>query len=396
MEQQFSGQITTPKMDGNSFGNGCVEGQINQILDQYSASKVFLVSTNSLVENGLLGRVQTLLGDRLVGGFYSSKPHTPRGVVRDAVKEASQCSPDLLISLGGSSVVDLTKAVALVLAEGDDFGNLCVRFSPTEGLVLPALAKPKLPHISIPTTLSASEYTFAVAITDEITGEKELSVDPKLTPKWTFHDGDFCRDTPAELWSSTGMKILADCIEVLGSKASKPITDAIAIGALELLMEHLPKSVENSNTSTDRMKCLSAGFMILGQAQNASLGLVAGLRHQLGGGLGISHGIGSTIVLPHVMEWSIKEAEPKYANAARKIGVATFEESNPSAAQKLVDAVRNLAAELNLPTKLSEVGATSDSFQAIAEHVKSDFAVANSPRPIQSTEDVLEVLLAAY
>jgi len=150
---------------------------------------------------------------------------------------------DCLVSLGGSSVIDLTKGVALVLAEGEDLEHCHVRFSPSNGMQAPNLPHQKLPHIALPTTLSGSEFTNVLGITDESKGVKNLYMDYKLTPKWVLLDPELTCSTPSVLWAGTGMKVFADCLEELCSPRANPFTDALALEALNILYNQLPLSV---------------------------------------------------------------------------------------------------------------------------------------------------------
>ena len=226
------GQFIMPGLQGVVFEDNCVRDKLTSIVEQLGASKVFLFTTPSLTRTPYVQLIQNTLGDKLVGSFTESVAHTPESVVRKAAQQVKSLSVDCLISFGGSSVVDLAKSTALTLAEGDDYQAMKVSFSPETGPVVPPLLQPKIPHIAIPTTLSSSEYSFASVVTDENSGEKNLFVDFKLTPKWVFHDATLCVATPNRLWASSGMKIFSDSLEALCSPRANPYTDALALGAL--------------------------------------------------------------------------------------------------------------------------------------------------------------------
>ena len=136
--------------------------------------------------------------------------------------------------------------------------------------------------------------------------------------------------------------------------------------------------------------------MALSNAMNASLGLVAGIRHQLGGGLGLSHGVASTIVLPHVMRWNAAEASAAMSRAAVQLGISLPEDSPEDGAEALVTAISNMISTLNIPANLSDVGVSREDLLGVANHVVGDFAIANNARPVKSTDDVMQVLEAAF
>jgi maleylacetate reductase len=181
----------------------------------------------------------------------------------------------VLVSFGGGSVVDLTKGMALVLAEGEDFDRLQAHFTLATGLQAPKLPAPKLPHLAIPTTLSGGEFTGGIGITDEERGEKDVYLDPKTTPRWVFLDASLSTATPADLWAGTGMKMFADGLEMLCSPRATPYTNALAHQALELLYQNLPGGVADANDVTARGNCLFAPFMLVPYLLNVGANLVA-------------------------------------------------------------------------------------------------------------------------
>ena len=342
-----------------------------------------------------MAALEELLGSKLAGTFTGSQPHTPRTLVIEATEKAKQAEADCVISFGGSSVVDLAKSIILTLAEGEDFDTLHVKYTNETGLVMPPLANPKLPHIALPTTLSGSEYTFAAAMSDEVRKEKDLYFDPKLVPKYVFHDPTLCMNTPDSLWAGTGMKIVSDCLEMICARQPSPITDMFAAEGLRILLENLPSASSPTKTEEQRQSCLFAAFLGLSVTPNASLGLVAALRHQLGAHQDVSHGEGSTIVLPHVLKWNLSFAQTALASAARRIGVS-FSSDDKEAAVTLVGAVEELIDRLSLPKTLKEVGVSETALSDISERVVHDFAVAGNPRPVSNSEEVLQILRSAY
>lgn len=349
-----------------------------------------------MIRTDLLPAVRDVIGQNLVGEFTASRAHTPRQTVLDAAQQAREIGADGLISFGGSSVVDMTKGVALVLAEGDDFDRTHASFTPETGLQLPELPAPKLPHIALPTTLSGAEFTGAIGITDEARGEKELFVDAKLTPRWVFLDPELSTATPNDLWAGTGMKLFADGLESICSLRTTPYTDALAQQGLNLLFNHLPASVVSSDRVADRGRCLFAAFMLLPNLLNVGLGMVAGLRHQIGASSGVPHGVASTIVLPHVLRWNLPAATEQLAQTALRLDIAKAGTEPELAARQLIEAVERLIAQLNLPSRLRDVDVSEAALTGIAEHVLHDFVLATNPRRVDNREEVVDILRAAW
>lgn len=154
--------------------------------------------------------------------------------------------------------------------------------------------------------------------------------------------------------------------------------------------------VANAEDVTARGNCLFAAFMILPNLLNVGLGMIAGLRHQIGGGHGVPHGVASTIVLPHVMRWNLSAAMQSLSTAAVRLGFVQQGTAHEAAAERIIQAVEELITKLNLPSRLRDVEVPQDALPGIAEHVTHDFVVATNPRRIEKSEDVMEVLQAAW
>ena len=391
----LAGRLVHPAGEGIVWGPGTVARDLPGLLERTGIRRPFIVTTGSVERSGLADRVAAVVGDSLAGTFAGSKEHTPEPAVLAGADAARTAGADGLVALGGSSVVDLVKGMAMVLAEGDDFAALRGH-QPGGGESgrgrRPRLNEPKLPQISLPTTLSGAEFTGAAGITDPATGAKEIYADPKLAPRWVILDPEITVDTPDSLWAATGMKALADTIETQCSRRATPLSDAVTRAAMTMLLADLGPSLAGPPPMDEaqlaaRGRCQYAVGMALPQLAMVGVGLVAGLRHQLGGALGVGHGVASTIVLPHVLRWNAPACPDQLADAARAAGLASADE--------LIGAVEALTVQLGLPTRLSEVGVTEADFPAVADHVLGDPAIRTNPRPVTGPDDVIEVLQAA-
>ena len=377
----IAGRIVNPRSDGVVYGPGVARSELASLLDRLGTSRAFLVTTPSLNRSGVAADVAGWLGDRCAGTFTGSRQHTPAPVVVEAARVASTTGADGLVSLGGSSVVDLTKGVALLLGGGDLADHRLVPGAPRR----PDDRTPKLPHVAVPTTLSGAEFTSVAGITDPELGEKQMYADRGLIPRWVVFDSELAESCPARLWAGTGMKVVADTIEVLCARRANPQTEALALGALRLLVAELGPATADR---TDRGMCQFAVAMVFPQLAAVGVGLVAALRHQLGGGLGIPHGEASTIVLPHVMRYNLPAAEDRYRRAAATLGLSTAEE--------LIARIEQLTAELGLPGRLRDTGiARHDLDGAVVGHVLADVGSRGNIAPVDAA-GVSQVLDAAW
>lgn len=395
MADTLKGEFLNPHSEGVIFGPGSMKDRLPGLLAQTGAKKVFLISTPSITRTELLKKTEEAAGSLLAGTFTESCANTPRSVVLKAADKVRETGAELLISLGGSSVIDLAKAVALVLAEGENFDAHCIRFDSEGTVQIPALKKKKLPHIALPTTPSGSEFTNILAVTNEESSRKDFVVDEKLTPRWVFLDPVLTKFTPDKLWSSTVMKEFSDCLEEICSTKSTPYTEALAMRALGMLYGDLIPSIQNPSDLSIRGRIQFASFMSSTNIMNAKLGIVSALRHQLGA-YGVSHGIASTIVLPHCLRWNLPYAKEALSKASVELGISDANSTSEDSTLGLIDAVEKLIEELGLPRRLSEVNLPREALMDIAEKSARDYIAATNPRPVKNADELMEILDAAW
>lgn len=133
------------------FGAGCFRERFSQVLEQIGVRHAFLITTPSIVCSPLLSIIKETIGEYLVRDFTESRAHTPRGIVLEATHRVNEVKQvDVLVSLGCSSVIDLTNGVTLVLSEGENLDNHKIRFNPKSEIESPRLLNPKLPRIALP------------------------------------------------------------------------------------------------------------------------------------------------------------------------------------------------------------------------------------------------------
>src|SRR6478752_27442 len=384
MPPLLSGRILNPRSDGVHYGPGVAQTELPGLVARVGGTRAFVVTTPSVERAGLAADVAGWLGAAWAGTFAGSREHTPAPVVIEATDAARAAGADCLVSLGGSSVVDLTKGVALLLGQGGDLAE----YRMERGRPRPTLRAVKVPHIAVPTTLSGAEFTAVAGITDPAVGEKQMYLDPQLLPRWVVFDSMLAASCPARLWAGTGMKVVADTIEVLCARRANPQTDALALGALQLLVENLGPATAAADDHVARGRCQFAVAMVFPQLAAVGVGLVAALRHQLGGGLGIPHGEASTIVLPHVMRYNLPAATGQYHRAAAALGLPSPE--------AFIARIEALTVELGLPTCLSATGIDrADLDGTLVEHVLNDGGSRRNIAPVE-TDGVRQLLEAAW
>lgn len=386
MTPGLQGEINHPHSDGIVFGVGACRQRLQEVLDRTAIHRAFLVTTPSVASSPLVKTAREAIGLRLAGEFSGSKAQSPKSVIVKAVQQVKEAKVDGLISLGGSSVVDVTKGVALVLAEGEHLDPFLANVPPP--VVSGAPRAPRLPHIALPTTLSGAEYSPYLGITDDTKHEKHIYLDKGVAPRFVLLDAELTLYTPSALWAATGMKLLADCLEETCSPRSNPYTDALSLTALKMVFQGLRPSLDLPLDCELRGRILFASFMSAMNFSTTSLGLVAALRHPLGG-RGVAHGVASTIVLPHVLNWNMASAADKLAHVSAELGLG----SDP---ERLVEATENLTRSLALPNRLRDVGINRADLPGIAEHAAHSFSIATNPRPVKDPSELVAVLENAW
>ncbi|HUC21915.1 MAG TPA: iron-containing alcohol dehydrogenase [Streptosporangiaceae bacterium] len=376
--------------------------QLGALLDEWQVSRAMIVTGRSLeAEGSVLRMVADRLGDRAVITFAGSRQHTSDESVlagRDAFVD-SGC--DAVVSIGGGSAVDTAKGIALAAVVGDDLVPYRARVK-RDAPGQPSLERGKLggagsgpscrhdrvlvPHVAIPTTLSGAEYTDHAGITTAATGVKEQIYHQDLVPVAVILDPRATVATPVELWLSTGVKVLDHVVEIICSPFTSAASEALCLGSLRRVARQLVSSSDPEALEA-RAELQIAAWLAVAGYPNQMAGVGHAIGHQLGGLCGVPHGIGACCILPLAMEFNSKAAAEQLCLLAGELGG----EHSPQAA---VGAVRRLIRELQLPTRLREVGVPDSRLPEIAEQAFADEAIVGNPRIVESPAQILEEILA--
>lgn len=380
------------------YGSGAVRELLSE-LKLLGANRVMLVTSPSVRRNPLVGgRVESLLGPRLVAVFDGVRPHVPYACLQDGLEKLHATAPDVLVSLGAGSVVDAARALALAFGEGlrdaADLERFRAVFDPPSSTHIPPTSGRSLPLIAVPTTLSAAEFANCGALTSETRGTKDLLIADELTPRVVILDADLAVTTPIALWSSTGLRALDHAIETVYSPRSGPITDALSLDAIRRLSSALRVTSTDANNISARESAQVAAWASYFGEMNLTLGLSHAIGHQIGARHGVQHGWTSCVVLPSVMRWLAPVTAEKQAMIAAAFGVDVSHRSPEEAAEQAAQEVERLVADLALPTSLSDIGVEPQHFAGLADVVMEDLVVAGSPRPV-THGDVVNILQSA-
>lgn len=357
----------------NIMGAGCLPEAILSIRAQ-GFRNALIVTDKVLNDLGVAAKVQALLSAQEVKSvvFDGTHPNPTVGNVRAglAMLQHNQC--DCVISLGGGSPHDCAKGIALCATNGGEISDY-------EGV--DRSAKPQLPLIAINTTAgTASEMTRFCIITDESRHIKMAIVDRNVTPLLSVNDPELMLAKPKGLTAATGMDALTHAVEAYVSTAATPITDACALKAVELIAQHLRTAVAQGGNLQAREQMAYAQFLAGMAFNNASLGYVHAMAHQLGGFYDLPHGVCNALLLPHVEAFNVLTSAARLADVAVAMGVAVDKAQPEAGAQACLAAIRQLALDIGIPASLGELGVQEKDIPLLASNALKDACGLTNPR----------------
>ncbi|HAS6393894.1 TPA: L-threonine dehydrogenase [Vibrio vulnificus] len=370
----------------NLMGAGCLKDAADSIKAQ-GFTKGLIVTDKILNQIGVVKQVQDLLSERHVETvvFDGTQPNPTIGNVNAGLALLKQNECDFVISLGGGSPHDCAKGIALVAANGGEIADY-------EGV--DNSAKPMLPLIAINTTAgTASEMTRFCIITDEERHIKMAIVDKHTTPLISVNDPELMLAKPASLTAATGMDALTHAVEAYVSIAATPITDAVAIKAIELIQAHLRTAVAHGDDIEAREQMAYAQFMAGMAFNNASLGYVHAMAHQLGGFYDLPHGVCNAILLPHVQRYNAQVCPERLRDVAKAMGVNVEGMSAEQGAEAAIDAIVALAKDVGIPAGIRELGAKSEDIPTLADNALKDACGFTNPK--QATHEEISAIFEA-
>jgi alcohol dehydrogenase len=284
--------------------------------------------------------------------------------------QANNC--DAIITLGGGSAHDCGKGVGLVVGNGGNIRDFAGVDKST---------KPMPPFVAINTTAgTASEMTRFCIITNTDTHVKMAIIDWRCTPNVAINDPLLMIGMPSELTAATGMDALTHAVEAYVSTIATPITDACAIKAIELIAGYLSKAVANGDDLEARDMMAYAEYLAGMAFNNASLGYVHAMAHQLGGFYNLPHGVCNAILLPTVSAYNMIAAPQRFADIAVALGENVTGLSVTEAAQKAIDRIKSLSASIGIPLGLKELNVKAADLKVMAGNAKEDSCQVTNPR----------------
>lgn len=368
--------------------------QLGGVMDRLGTGRAMVVcGPNILAYSNVVQRVQETLGERAAGLFSGIAPHSPVEVLQEAVAVARDLEPGVLIAVGGGSTSDTCKGIAVMLAEGGDLHDYEVRFEPPDKVIVPDLPHQKIPIIAVGTTMGAAELSHGGGgFTDKSLGRKILISGQGTMPKVVIIDGQALATTPMPIALSTAMGQFRIAVESIYSIDHHPISDALALHTIKMLVQHLPRCQDGDIDALLQVKTAACMPMLA----RPGLGLNTATAHQLGGLYDVPHGEANSILLPHTMRFNTDACAHRLALVAEAMGIDTRSMDHQAAALAAADGVADLCRNLGLPMTLQEAGVPYEGLELIAAATLHDRSLATNPKPIYDAGPIMSILQAAW
>jgi len=397
---------------------GCLPVALDELKTVLGKKKVFIVTDSFLYHNGYLNTITKKLDQMGImhTAFFDVEPDPSLACAKAGAKAMEAFAPDCIIAVGGGSAMDAAKIMWVMYEHPDvDFLDMAMRFMDIRKRVytFPQMGQ-KAYFIAVPTSSgTGSEVTPFAVITDESTGTKYPLADYELLPNMAIIDTDMMMNQPKGLTSASGIDALTHSLEAYASMLATDYTDGLAIKAIKLIFDYLPRCYDNGpNDPEAREKMANASTMAGMAFANAFLGICHSMAHKLGAFHHLPHGVANALLIDRVMRYNAVPVPTKmgtfsqydhphtlarYAEIADALGLGgnTDEEKLDA----LIAAINELKAAVGIKSTIAEYGIKEEDFLAtlddMVEQAFDDQCTGANPRyPLMS--EMKDMYLAAY
>ncbi len=362
---------------------------VGEYVKELNGKNIMIVTDPGIINAGLLKRLEKNLKDMSIDfTIYSEVVSNPIiSSIEKGAEIAKEAKTDLFIALGGGSSIDTAKGINILLSNGGGIKNYAGANK---------VQKPTCPLIAIPTTCgTGSEVTWSTVVSDPEQGYKFPVLTTHVMPDIAIIDPTLMSSLPSKLIASTGMDALTHALEAYVSTNAQPISDALAIHAIELISNNLRQAVhyqENQNYISE----MAIASTIAGIALNMPmLGLVHAMATPLGGIFNIPHGIANAVLLPYVMKFNLVACPERFAKIAQVMGEKVERLTTLEAAEKAFKAVQKLSSDVGIPNNLKDIGMDISKLEKLAEDSMKSGNCNTNPRK-NSIDEVKAIFCDAY
>lgn len=374
-----------------TFGEGLSNG-VCDVLQEFNCRKLLIVTDAFLLANGIVKDILASIESADIPYiiFSDVPPDSDINIVNRAADQAREQKCDSVLAVGGGSVIDTAKVVAVALTYGGDI---------REYQGLNNLEKPLIPLFAIPTTAgTGSEVSFAALVKDGEEHKKLLFASRYLAPLVAILDPTLIVSLPPKLTAATGLDAVTHNIESFTALATNSvISDALSIKSMQMLLKYLERATKHGDDMEARSATLIASTMAGLAFTNAGVGIVHALAHSTGARFNTHHGATNCVFLPHGMRFNKDVVASKYAELARSIGVSSSLNDN-EASDALIACVEELTIKVGLPGRLRDLGVpklSESQLAELADLTSTDPAIMFNPKE-SSIEDIIGIYERAY
>ncbi len=397
---------------------GCLPIALDELKNVMGKKRAFIVTDTFLYENGYTKAITDKLDEMGIAHatFFDVQPDPTLKNAKDGAAQMSAFKPDTIIALGGGSAMDAAKIMWVLYEHPDaDFMDMAMRFIDIRKRVytFPKMGE-KAYFIAIPTSAgTGSEVTPFAVITDEQTGVKYPLADYELLPNMAIIDTDFHMSAPKGLTAASGIDAVTHAVEAYAAMLATDYTDSLALGALKVIFEYLPRAYDNGSTDVEAREKMANAATMAGMAfANAFLGVCHSMAHKLGAFHHLPHGVANALMIEEVLRFNASEAPAKmgtfsqydhphtlnrYAQIADalSLGGNTDEEK----LENLIKAINELKAKVGIKETIRDYGIDENDFLSrldeMVEQAFDDQCTGANPRyPLMS--EIRQMYLNAY
>lgn len=381
------GSYQYPSMEFVIYGKPAAEA-LREEAERLDARRVFLIVSRTLNnKTDEIEKIRLGLKDRYAGTFDGIPQHTTREVVVQAAAQARDAKADLVVAVGGGSVVDAAKIILMCveheIVEQDGLDG----YETTPERRFGAFRNPKVRMIAIPSTLSGGEYNSGTLVTDTRRKLKQIFNHPMMMPRAIILDPAITGYTPEKLWLGSGTRAMDHGIEAICSIRGNPLVESACLSGLRYLHDGLLRTKENPDDAEARVNCQFGSWLsAFGLQARVPMGASHAIGHVLGGTCDVPHYFCTAVMMPSVLRYN----RPATGEAQKSIAAALRAPELDAS-----DAFSAFVGKLGLPRKLSDVGVWEDRFGLIGENAMLSIFTRSNPQPIREAADVVQILRLA-
>jgi alcohol dehydrogenase class IV len=384
---RVSGSHQYPAMESVIYGKPAAEA-LREEAERLDAKRVYLIASRTLnTTTDEIEKIRKALGERHAATFDGVPQHTTRDVVTQIARQAKDAKADLVVAIGGGSVVDAAKIV-LMCMEHEIFEPAGLDgFETTPERRFGPFRSPMVRMIAIPSTLSGGEYNSGALVTDTSRKLKQIFNHPMMMPRSIILDPAITKYTPEMLWLGSGTRAMDHGIEAICSSRPNVLVDAVCQQGLRYLHGGLLRTKDNPNDEAARLNCqLGSWLSAFGLQSRVPMGASHAIGHVLGGTCDVPHYFCTAVMMPSVLRYNRPATEVAQKSIAAALGAPDRDAGEAFAA---------FIAELGLPRRLADVGVAEDRFELIGKNAMLSIFTRANPQPIREASDIVKILKLA-